>query len=193
MAPVRLLMRLRLGLGGCGGLGVDGCGLGVGAVGRSGARWRARWPPLASGLLGFVCTGLGVAFAAVAGWVVGLGGGAAGLGVRRVPLCGAWGSWGAVGAASICALMLAGLRGGVCARGWAWVYVQQAPAFSSRLLEGLCRRLRTYGRSWGAGRLRGWTPLGWSASASMASHAACGIHPPTGWRPLFCNDPLWGR
>ena len=40
---VRLVIRLRLGLGGCGGLGgFDGCGLVLGAVGRSGARWRAR-------------------------------------------------------------------------------------------------------------------------------------------------------
>ena len=39
------------------------------------------------------------------------------------------------------------------------------------------RCLRTYGWSWGAGRLRGWTPRGWSASASTASHAACRIHP----------------
>ena len=32
--------------------GFDGCGLGFGAVGRSGARSRARWRPSASGLLG---------------------------------------------------------------------------------------------------------------------------------------------
>ena len=53
------------------------------------------------------------------------------------------------------------------------------------------RRLRTYGWSWGAGRFRGWTPRGWSASASMASHAACGIHPLRGrWtRPSREGSP----
>ena len=39
--------------------------------------------------------------AAVAGWVAGLGGGAAGRGVRRVVLCGAQGSRGAAGAAGV--------------------------------------------------------------------------------------------
>ena len=73
----------------------------------------------------------------MAGWVAGLGGGAAGRGVRRVVLCGARGSRGSVGAAGVCASTLAGWRGGVCARGWAWGDVPQAPAFSSRLLEGL--------------------------------------------------------
>ena len=32
--------------------GFDSCGLGFGAVGRTGASWRARWHPSASGLLG---------------------------------------------------------------------------------------------------------------------------------------------
>ena len=55
------------------------------------------------------------------------------------------------------------------------------------------RRLRTYGWSWGAEGLRGWIPWGWSASASMASHAACGMHPPpAGWRRQFSTDPLRG-
>ena len=74
-------------------------------------------------------------------------------------------------------------------RGWALGDVPQADAVSPRFLEGL----RTYGWSWGAGRLRGWTPRGWSASASMASHAACGIHPPAGRRRPFSTDPLRGR
>ena len=39
--------------------------------------------------------------AAVPGWATGLGGGAAGWGVRRVVLCGAQGSLGAVGAANV--------------------------------------------------------------------------------------------
>ena len=39
----------------------DGCGLGIGAVGRSGARWRVRWRPSASGLLGVFWARTGVA------------------------------------------------------------------------------------------------------------------------------------
>ena len=66
-----------------------------------------------------------------AGWAMGLGGGAAGWGVRRVMLCGA------VGAAGIGAPALVGWRGGVCVRGWALGAVPQADAVSLRLLEGL--------------------------------------------------------
>ena len=75
--------------------------------------------------------------AAVAGWVTGLGGGAAGWGVRRVVLCGAQGPWGAVGAAGVGAPTFVGWRGGVCVRGWALGDVPQADAVSLRLLEGL--------------------------------------------------------
>ena len=75
--------------------------------------------------------------AALAGWVTGLGGGAAGWGVRRVVLCGAQGSWGAVGAAGVGAPTLVGWRGGVCVRGWALGDVPQVDAVSLRLLEGL--------------------------------------------------------
>ena len=56
-----------------------------------------------------------------------------------------------------------------------------------------CRRLRTYGWSWGAGRLQGWTPWAWSACARMASNRTSGIHPPAGWRRQFSTDPLRGR
>ena len=52
-------------------------------------------------------------------------------------LCGARGSRGAVGATNVCVSTLVGWRGGVCAQGWARGDVPQAPAFSSRLLEGL--------------------------------------------------------
>ena len=76
-----------------------------------------------------------------AGWAAGLGGGAAGWGVRRVVLCGALGSWGAVGAASVGAPALAGWRGCVCVRGWALGDVPQADAVSLRLLEGLLQAL----------------------------------------------------
>ena len=50
-----------------------------------------------------VTSGRGVAWhpVLVVCWVTGLGGGAAGWGVRRVVLCGAQGSWGAVGAAGV--------------------------------------------------------------------------------------------
>ena len=66
----QLVMRLRLGLGGCGGLGgFDGPGLAFGAVGRSGACWRAHWCPSASGLLGILSTRFGVTFRDV-GWLV---------------------------------------------------------------------------------------------------------------------------
>ena len=63
--------------------GRDGCGLGFGVIGRSGARWRVRWRPSASGLFGVFRAGPAV----VAGWAggaTGLGGGAAGWGVRLV-------------------------------------------------------------------------------------------------------------
>ena len=118
--------------------------------------------------------------AAVAGWVAGLGGGAAGWGVRRIVLCGAHGSWGAVGAAGVGAPTLVGWRGGVCVRGPARGDVPQADASRCVSWRVSHRRLRTYGCSWGARRLRGWTPRGCSASVSMASHAACGIYPRAG-------------
>ena len=142
-----------------------------------------------------VSTGRGLTWrpVALAGWVTGLGGGAAGRGVRRVVPCGAQGSWGAVDAAGVGAPTLVGWWGGGCVRGWALGDVQQADAASLRLLEGPRRRQRTYWWSWAAGRLQGCTFRGWSASASMASHAACGIHPPAGWRRQFSTDPLRGR
>ena len=75
--------------------------------------------------------------AAVAGWLLGLGGGVPGCGVRRVVLCGAQGSLGAAGAAGVGVSTLVWWRGGVCAGGWAWGDFPQASAFSSHLLEGL--------------------------------------------------------
>ena len=86
-----------------------------------------------------VSSGRGLAWrpAAVAGCLTGLGGGAAGWGVRRVALCGTQGSWGAVGAAGVGAPTLVGWRGGVCVRGWPLGDVPQADAVSLRLLERL--------------------------------------------------------
>ena len=84
-------------------------------------------------------SGRGLAWhpAAVAGWVTGLGGGAAGWAVRRIMLCGAQGSWGAVGAADVGGPTLVGWPGGVCVRGRVLGDVPQAHAVSLRLLEGL--------------------------------------------------------
>ena len=130
--------------------------------------------------------------AAVAGWATGLGGGAACWRVRRVVLCGALGSWGAVGAAGVGAPALVEWRGGVCVRGCALGDVPQADAVLLRLLEGLPQAPEDIRVVLGRGRLRGSTPRGGSASASMASHAACGIHPPAGWRRLFSYAPLRG-
>ena len=84
--------------------GCDGSGPGFGAFGRSGARCPVRWRPSASSSFGDFWAGPGV----VVCWVTGLGGGAAGRGVRRVVLCGAQGSWGAVGAAGVGAQTLVG-------------------------------------------------------------------------------------
>ena len=57
------MIRLRLGLGGCGRWGgFDGCWLGFGAVGRSGACRHTRRCPSAFALLGFFWVGFGVTF-----------------------------------------------------------------------------------------------------------------------------------
>ena len=57
------------GLGGC-----DSCGLGFGVFWRSGARWRVRWRPSASGSFGVFWAGPGVA-ARGGGWLGWLGNG----------------------------------------------------------------------------------------------------------------------
>ena len=72
---------------------------------------------------------------------MGLGGGAASGGVRRVMLCGVRGSRGAAGqrgggAAGVRASTLAGRRQSVCVWGCPWGGVPQAPSFSLHLLEG---------------------------------------------------------
>ena len=78
-------------------------------------------------------------------------------------------------------------------RGWALGDVPQAGAVSLCLLEGLPQAPEDIRVVLGRGEVAGWTPRGWSASASMASHAACGIHPPAGRRRQFSTEPLRGR
>ena len=104
-------------------------------------------------------------------------------------LCGAQGSWGPVGAASVGAPTLVGWRGGVCVRGWALADVPQADAVSLSFLEGFPQAPEDIRVVLGRGAVAGVDSKGWSASASMASHAACGIHPPAGWRRLFSTCP----
>ena len=83
------------------GLGLVLLGVVVPVVVCVGVLWR---------LVRLVTSGRGLAWrpVVVVCWVTGLGGGAAGRGVRRVVLCGAQGSWGAVGAASVGAPALVG-------------------------------------------------------------------------------------
>ena len=86
-----------------------------------------------------------------------------------------------------------GLGSGAVGRRCAHWRVRWRPSPSSLL--GLtwrvsCRRLRTYGWSLGAGRLRGSIPGGFSASASMATHADGDILPPGSWRRQFSADPF---
>ena len=112
-----------------------------------------------------------------AGWATGLGGGAAGWGVRRVVLCGALGSWGAVGAASVGAPALVGWRGGVCVRGWALGDVPQAGAISLRFLESLPQALEDIGVVLGRGEVAGLDSQG---VERVGQHGfPCGLrHPP---------------
>ena len=91
------------GLGGC-----DGCGLGLGVIGRSGARSRVRWRPSASGSFGVFNAASGVAPHGGGCWATGLGGGAAGWGSRASCCFSPLGSWGAVGAAGVSARTLVG-------------------------------------------------------------------------------------
>ena len=93
--------------------------------------------------------------AAAAGWVAGLGGGAAGWGVTRVVLCGVQGPRGAVGAASVGASTLVGWQGGVCLRGWALGDVPQADAVSLLLLECLPQALEDIQVVLGRGEVAG--------------------------------------
>ena len=93
--------------------------------------------------------------AGLAGWATGLGGGAAGWGVRPVVLCGALGSWGALGAAGVGAPALVGWRGCVCVRGLALGDVPQADAVSLCLLGVLLQALEDIRVVLGRGEVAG--------------------------------------
>ena len=78
-------------------------------------------------------------------------------------------------------------------QGWALADVPQADPVSLRLLEGLLQAPEDIRVVPGRGEVAGVDSQGRRASASMASHAACGIHPPASWRQQFSTDPLRGR
>ena len=130
--------------------------------------------------------------AAVAGWATGLGGGAAGWGVRRVVLCGALGSWGAVGAAGVGAPVLRGWRGGVCVLGWALGDVPQANAVSLRLLEGLPQAPEDIRVVLGRGEVAGVDSQGVERIGQHGFPCRLRQQPPAGWRRLFSTDSLRG-
>ena len=175
------------GLGGC-----DGCWLGFGAFGRSGARWRVLgvlWLPVC-----LVSPWRGVAWrpAAVVDWVTELGGGTAGWGVRRVVLCGALGSWGAVGAAGVGVPTLVGWRGGVCVQGCALGDVQQADAVSLCLLECLPQAPEDIRVVLGCGEVAGVDSLG---VERIGQHGfPCGLRdpPPRRLEAAVLHRPLAG-
>ena len=70
--------------------------------------------------------------------------------------------------------------------------VPQADAVSLRLLEGLPQAPGDIRAVMGRGEVAGWTPRGWSASASMASRAACGINPSWRLEVAVLHRPLAG-
>ena len=170
--------------------GFDGSRLWFGAVWRSCGRWRARWRPQASGLLGVFWTGLGVAPC---------GGGWLGIGARW------WRRWlggqarravwhaGLLGCCGCCrcrCVKAFGVARGVCARGWAWGDVSQASAFWSRLLEGLpqapedkwvvlgCREVAEGGLPGGGAHRPAWLPMRHETSTPPPP-AGGGGSPPT--------------
>ena len=141
-----------------------------------------------------VSSGRGQAWrpAAAAGWVTGLGGGAAGWGVRRFVLCGAQGSWGAVGAVGVGAPTLLGWRGGVCVRGWALGDVPQADAVSLRRLEALSQAPEDIQVVLGRGEVAGVDSQGVERISQRSFSCACGIHPPHRLEAAVLHRPLAG-
>ena len=82
---------------------------------------------------------------------------------------------------------------GVCVCG-AWLWVMSHRRMLSRCVSWRVSRnapedIRVV---LGRGEFWGWTPRGWSASASMASHGACGIHPPRRPEAAVFHRPLAG-
>ena len=172
--------------------GCDGSGPGFGAFGRS-------VPVVVCvGVLRrpvcLVTSGRGLAWRpmVVVCWVTGLGGGAAGRGVRRVVLCGARAPgvlW--VPPVSVRRRLWGGEGVCVCGAGL-WV-------MSHRRMLSCCvswrvsrRRVRTYGWSWGAGRLPG---LGSQGLERIGQHGfPCGLrHPPPRWpEAAVLHGPLAG-
>ena len=185
-------------------LGFDLC-LGFGSVRRF-RRWGLCSVPLGVVVPVVVCVGVlrrpvrlvtsgrGLAWrpVVVVCWVTGLGGGAAGRGVRRVVLCGAQGSWGAVGAAGVGAPTLVGWWGGVFVRGWALGDVPQADAVSLCLLEGLPQALEDIPVVLGRGEVAGVDSQG---VERIGQHGfPCGLrHPPPRWpEAAVLHRPLAG-
>ena len=128
--------------------------------------------------------------AAVVCWVMALGGGASGWGVRRVVLCGTQGSWGAVGAAGVGAPTLVGWRGGGRVRGWALGDVPQADVVSLCLLEGLPQAPEDIRVVFGRGEV---AVVDSQGPELIGQHGfPCSLrHPtPASWRRQFSTDPL---
>ena len=98
-----------------------------------------------------------------------------------------------MGAASVCASMLAGCNGGVCARGSAWGDVPQVPAFSSCLLEGLPQAPEDIRVVLGRGEVAGVDSLGVERIGQPGFPCSLWHPPPAGWWRQFSTDPLRGR
>ena len=78
-------------------------------------------------------------------------------------------------------------------RGSALGDVPQADAVSLRLLEGLLQAPEDIRVVLGRGEAAGLDSQGVERIGEHGPHAACGIHPPAGWRRQFSTDTLRGR